>query len=180
MNKLLIAAALLIIISCTSAEKKDKQPADSTANANTVTNTTIPQTQTSSDSVEVPPFDIQLQLSDKAEKTLRQKKETVIVMAYFLGIPKDTTSKEYMESGEKGLGSRSIELTTGRTAKFSGVKVAKKDIEQLKDPDYDVLVNIYSGRRSSENNLLDCEIIEDAISKVKGKTHVLKGKMIGE
>lgn len=179
-NFIIAAAGILLFASCTSADKNKKQTTDSTIKTTDTTSKTNTSNIATGDSVEVPSFEIQLQLSDKAEKTLRQKKETVIVMAYFLGIPKDTTSKEYMESGEKSLGSKSIELTTERTAKFTGVKVAKKDVALLTDPDYRVLINIYSGRKSSENNLLDCEILEDSISKVKNKAHVLKGKLIGE
>ena len=167
--------------SCTSADKDKKQTPDTTvANTTTTTSTTNTSNVVTSDSIEVPPFGIQVQLSDKAERTIQKRKETIIVMAFFMGTPKDTTSKEYLESGEKSLGSKAIELKDERTAKFAGIKMAKKDVGLLTDSDYRVLINIYSGRKSSENNLLDCDILEDPISKVKNKTHVLKGKLIGE
>ena len=68
------------------------------------------------DSAEIPSFEIQVDLSEKAEKKLKNKKESIIVAAYFSGIPKDTT--KYMEDGEYAVGTHNIELTVSRTAKF--------------------------------------------------------------
>jgi hypothetical protein len=43
-----------------------------------------------------------------------------------------------------------------------------------------VTVNVFSGRRSTKVNLLDCDIAEDSVSAVGGKRFVIKGKLIGE
>jgi hypothetical protein len=43
-----------------------------------------------------------------------------------------------------------------------------------------VLVNVFSGRKSVENNLLDCGIVEDQISIVQNKRHVVECTLIGD
>lgn len=130
------------------------------------------------DSAEIPSFEIEIQLSEKAGKLLEQKKESVIVTAYFSGTPKDST--KYMEDGEYAVGTHSIELTDSRTAKFTGVKVSKEMYESLSDKDIQILINVYSGRRSSKMNLLECDILAKPISEARGQKFILKGKLIGE
>jgi len=74
------------------------------------------------DSVLLPEFDIELKLSDSAEKKLKLEQESVIVQAYFSGVPKDKTMKEYIEWGEISIGSFRVELFEERIAIFENVK----------------------------------------------------------
>lgn len=104
----------------------------------------------------------------------------MLVTAWFSGMPKDTTSKEFREWGEMFIRSFSIELDTGRIARFEGVKFSRAIYDSLADRDIKVLVNVYSGRRSSPDNLLDGEIVSEKISTVKGKTMRLAAKLISE
>jgi hypothetical protein len=134
----------------------------------------------SKDSVMLPAFNIVLQLSKAAEEKLASMKETVIVDADLSGIPKDTTLEAYRETGEFAIGNYRVELSSDRTARFDHLAVSKADFEKLADPDVEVLVNIYSGRRSSPNNILDCEFLQKNISAIRGQQIVLKGKLIGE
>ncbi len=130
------------------------------------------------DSAVIPSFEIEVKLSEKAEKELKSKKESVIVAAYFSGTPKDST--KYMEDGEYAVGQHHIELTDSRIAKFSGIKISKAMYESLSSPDIQMLINVYSGRRSSKLNLLDCGIVQKSISEFKDQKFVLTGKLIGE
>lgn len=172
----------MLFISCSSpAKEKDA-----------IKNDTIPVVKTADkkpaavsdyfkvvgDSAAIPSFEIQVELSEKAEKKLKEKKESIIVAAYFSGIPKDTT--KYMEDGEYAVGTHTMELTDSRTAKFEKIKISKQVYETLADKDIQVLINIYSGRRSSKMNLLNCDILQKPISQVKDQKFVLKGKLIGE
>jgi hypothetical protein len=184
--KIFIAAVLLLPVfySCNNQEanKKIKTNADS--------NKTVSKTDTTfspgnyfkfvNDSVVLPAFEIDLQLSAKAEQKLKSAKETIIVKAYFSGVPKDTTSKAYKKWGEMGMMDPEIELSGSRIAKFENIKFSKKLYDSIADKNIRLLINIYSGRRSSENNLLDCDILEDSVSGIANKKFVLKGKLIGE
>lgn len=130
------------------------------------------------DSAEIPSFDIIVQLDDKAEKKIASKNESVIVAAYFSGIPKDST--KYEDDGSYPVAGQRIELTKSRKAHFSGIKISRAMYASLADKDIEVLINIFSGRRSSEYNLLDCEILQKPISEVRGQEFVLKGKLISD
>ena len=60
------------------------------------------------------------------------------------------------------------------------IKCSKAKYDSLADKDIRVLVNIYSGRRSTADNLLDCAILSQKMSVVKGRTIPLTGKLISE
>ena len=132
------------------------------------------------DSVIIPGFIINLHLSDAAERKLKQDRESVIVQAYFSGEPKDTTSEDYLENGELNVGSYRIELLNNRTARFNDVEIAKTSYDALKDKNFEVLINVFSGRHSSDLNILDCDILQNKILSVAGKKSTLNGKLIGE
>jgi hypothetical protein len=132
------------------------------------------------DSVLVPAFAVEAKLSSPADSKLQEARETLIVTAWFSGIPKDTSSKEFREWGEIFIKSHSIELDTGHIARFEGMKFPKALYDSLAGKDIRVLVNIYSGRRSTPDNLLDCEILSEKMSVVKGRTMQLSGKLISE
>jgi hypothetical protein len=132
------------------------------------------------DSVEIPPFEIEVSLSPKAEEKLKEGKETVIVVAYFTGKPKDTTLSEYKDNGEILVTSRKIELAELRKAKFEGIKFSKGLYDSLSSKDISLLINVFSGRRSTDNNLLSCGIIEQQMSKLKGTSYTIKGRLIEE
>jgi hypothetical protein len=130
------------------------------------------------DSVLIPPFEIDVSLSTKAEQKLKKDKETIIVKAYFSGIPKDTTIEEYKKTGSLSLASAEKELFAGRTAGFAGIKFSKALYDSLGDKNITLLINIYSGRRASKDNLLNCDILEDKMSNLKGRKFTIKGKLI--
>ena len=71
-----------------------------------------------------------------------------------------------------------VELLDRRVAGFTNVRIAKEKYEQLVDKDFQVLINVFTGRRSFTGNLLNCDILKEGIESVKGKRHILKGKLI--
>ena len=152
-------------------------------------NTTKPETAITTDagylimegdSVRIPSFEIALDLSPEAEVKLKADKETVIVSAMFSGKPKDTTSDEYQFMGEISIQNYNVELTDQRIARFENVRFHSSVLNKLADKDISFLINVYSGRRSTENNILDCEFLQDKMSVITGKRIVLKGKLISE
>jgi len=130
------------------------------------------------DSLIVPAFEIEVHLSQKAEAKLSKENETIIVSASFIGIPKDTTSTAFLESGETGIAGKDIEIRNGSIAKFENIKFSKSLYDSLSDKDIQLLINVFSGRHSSTDNLLDCGIIEDKLSKVQGKKFKIDCKLI--
>ena len=133
------------------------------------------------DSLVIPTFEIEVSNSSKAVKTLKNKKETVIVSAYFAGYPSDKNDRD--EEGVMAILNKRIELTgNNRIARFEGLKFSKKTYAKLArdDKDISVLINIFSGRKSSNDNLLSCGLLEMKASKFKDKRLVLGCQLIAE
>ena len=180
---------LFIIILFTSCSNTDKESNNELVKENLLQSETdlgneIPdrpmkdQFVIAGDSVTIPEFEIEIKLSENAEKKLKSEKESVIVQAYFSGRPKDTTLTEYIKQGEINIGASKIELFDKRIARFKNVKISKDEFELLSDKNFEVLINVFSGRRTSPDNLLDMELLQDGIDSIKAKRHVLKGKLI--
>jgi hypothetical protein len=135
------------------------------------------------DSIEIPEFEVSIDLSDNAEQKLASDHESIIVMAFFTGIPLDkipAKHKDKLDADELFLRSYSVELTDKRTAIFKGIKFHKELYSLLADTDIDLLINVYSGRRAGPYNILSCDILQDKMSNVAGKTFTLTGKLINE
>ena len=132
----------------------------------------------SGDSITIPEFEIEVDLTDEAEAVLERSNESIIVQAYITGIPREGAKIEATEMGEVYLADPNIELVDSRVARFQQVNIAKQSFESLADEDFQVLINIFSGRRSSDVNVIDCDILQAPISVVRGQRHTLAGKLI--
>ena len=130
------------------------------------------------DSLIIPSFEIEVNLSPKAKAKLSRDKETIIVSASFMGVPKDTTSEAFLQSGEMGIAGKDIELRNDNIAHFENIKFTKALYDSLSDKDIQLLINVFSGRRSSTDNLLSCGIIQEKMSKIKGKKFTIDCKLI--
>ena len=137
------------------------------------------------DLVEIPFFEIQVELSEKAERKLKQDKESVIVTAYFTSkldkidkIP--GKYKDRLVFDEMKILTHAVELTDTRLAKFENLEFPKELYDLLDDKDIDVLINVVSGRSSTKGNILDCAILSGHISKIEGGKYTLNGGLIGE
>jgi hypothetical protein len=139
------------------------------------------QVQSASAAPEFPGFSVSVTLSDKARKTLTDRKETIIAAAYFTGSPKPGTPRKYISDvGEVELGQADIEVVPGEIAKFGTVNLKKDALNQIDKSGPQILINVFSGRKSSKDNLLDCGIYEDALEPIQGKTIPIACKLIGE
>ncbi len=134
------------------------------------------------DSVSIPSFDIVLEVDEKAKEKLKKEKESILILAYFSGKPKEESAKEYPEFaqvGEISLAKSSLEVSSGYTAKIENIKFSKAIYEDLADKDINLLVNVVSARKSSNENYLDCGIIQGKMSAIMGKSFTIKCKLIG-
>ncbi len=113
--------------------------------------------------------------------TLVAGKETVIVVGYLSGSPIPGTPKKYIDHiGEIDMGEVKREVAPGATAKFEQVKLNQPMIKWLNSQGPQLLINVYSGRKSSPNNLLDCGIYEGSLTAIEGQTIPIACKLIGE
>lgn len=135
----------------------------------------------SSDAAQFEGFNVTVALSDKARKRLADGKETIVVAAYLNGNPKPGALKQYIsETGEIDLGEEQTEIVPGADASFGEIKLKKDALEQTDDQGPLLLVNVYSGRKSSPDNLLDCGINQGPLRAVQHTSISISCKLIGE
>ena len=130
------------------------------------------------DSLVVPPFEIEISLSPKAKERIVDSNETIIVDISLEGTPKDSSKVHLEEDGSFYVGSSTKEISYGQIARFDHLKFPKKIYDQLADKDVDLSVNVYSGRKSSPNNLLNVDFLSEKISNIINRHFTLKGKLI--
>jgi hypothetical protein len=128
----------------------------------------------------IPSFEVEIVLSEKAKERMLNPKESIIVFAEFAGEPKDTISEGLNEAGQLMLRSVKMEIYSPLIVKFENIFIPKKMYDRLLNKDFDVSIQIWTGRRTSEYNLLFGELIFGQISKIKGIRQKLNAKLIKE
>jgi hypothetical protein len=128
-----------------------------------------------------PEFSVSVRLSDAAKKKLIDSKETIIVAGYFTGHPKQGTERRYLDikSGQVDLGDVEAEIHPGETATFNDLKLKSDALARI-DSGPSILINVYSGRKSSKDNLLDCEVYDGGFESIHGRTIDIPCQLIGE
>jgi hypothetical protein len=129
----------------------------------------------------VPGFTVTVTYSQKAMATLAAGKETVIVVGYLYGFPIQGTPKQDVDHvGQISMGEVKKEIAPGATATFDHVKLNQPMMKWMDSQGPQLLINVYSGRKSSPNNLLDCGIYEGPLKAVQGQSIPISCKLIGE
>ncbi len=111
-------------------------------------------------------FVVDVSLSKKAATLLRERKERIVVAAIYEGFPVAAKVNMAGDEGMIGLGTEEIELagSAGR-AQVTGRKLIRARLSWVKT--LMVLINVYSARRSSPDNLLACDVFEDTLAKAQ-------------
>jgi|WetSurMetagenome_2_1015567.scaffolds.fasta_scaffold35028_2 hypothetical protein len=171
-----------ILIACTSNPKekenihKDGLPQKKIEIQNNSNNISIDN----ADSVLIPSFEIEIVLSEMAKERLLNPKESIIAFAEFAGEPKDTISEGLNESGQLMLKTAMIEFYSPWKVKIENIFIQRKMYDRLLNKDFEVSVQIWTGRKTSEYNLLSGDLIYGPISKIKGTRQKLNAKLIKE
>ncbi|MBS1510319.1 MAG: hypothetical protein JST86_05720 [Bacteroidetes bacterium] len=130
------------------------------------------------DSVRVQPFVIDVDLSPKAKQRITQANETIIVAVFCEGIPKESVHAKLQEDGSFYVASQKKEIRFGETATFDHLLFPRSIYEQLAIKNIDVTVNVFTGRKSSPDNLLYCDGWFGKANEIVNKKILLKGKLI--
>ncbi len=109
------------------------------------------------------PFSVRVILSPEAAREMARRHETLIVSASYYGWPADGRELPVDDVGQVPLGRAQHELSKPSTTRFIGTAFKSADAGGLKGLPR-VNINVYSGRHSSSDNLLDCDIFEDDIA----------------
>ncbi len=111
-------------------------------------------------------FAVEIVLSPKAAARLRATHEGITADARYYGNPSAAAVRHADEVGQIDLGNERHRLP-GRTgpARFSGAKVAVDRLDWI-EGGVKVNVNLYSSRRSSQDNILACDFIDASLAAV--------------
>jgi len=140
-----------------------------------------PSPKPASPAATVPGFTVTVTYSQKSMAKLVAGKETVIVVGYLYGFPIQGTPKQDVDhEGQIDMGQVKREIAPGATATFDHVKLNQPMMKWMDSQGPQLLINVYSGRKSSPDNLLDCGIYEGALSAVQGQSIPISCKLIGE
>ena len=129
-----------------------------------------------------PGYSVVVSLSPKAAARLAHPKETVKVWAEYYGDANDKGSRlKIAVEGQINLSpDRTIEIPGAGVATFPGPKYDKNLMVDIEGGTPQVLINVISGRHSSPDNLLDCDIFQDAITVAAKAPIQIHCKLIGE
>ena len=128
-------------------------------------------------------YEIQLTYSPQALATLKSIGESVIISTMYEGEPK----QQFAHEGSEDNGLISLYFADHIVSpddwgkRIEADAIPKERLSWLKNPDYDVLINIYTARKAHENNLVTCDpLISGKISTIKSKRYTVLCKLIGE
>ncbi|TPE63919.1 hypothetical protein FJQ54_03500 [Sandaracinobacter neustonicus] len=125
-------------------------------------------------------FDLKTVLSKRAAAELGRRKEGVIVSASYYGDPLPSAQRHANEVGQIDLGRETMTLRgLGGPIHVSGANVETKRLGWLKGPPM-VNVNVFTARRSSQNNLINCDFIDGEVARVAAQPITLHCALIGE
>ena len=129
----------------------------------------------------VPHFRVRVSLSPAATKRLSSTSETIIVSAsyYYYGWPVNAAAPGLNQVGQIDLGREQHELSRPGMAQFTGTSFHASAPGVLNGPPK-VNINVYSGRKSSPDNLLDCDIFQDKIVLANKAPIKIHCKLINE
>jgi hypothetical protein len=180
MNGLGCVLALAVLFSATACQR---ERAAGTSHA-AFTSATPPTHASASNA-----FTVDITLSPLARERLASRHESIIVRAEYFGDP----SAKALQQRVPGSGNpwftlhqaqvelEGTQLEGTPTARFPAVVLDPEKLAWTDAPDApQVNVNVYSGRRTSPDNLLDCGMFQDAL-EVASRTPVrLSCALIGE
>jgi hypothetical protein len=127
-----------------------------------------------------PGFSVTVSLSPKAAARLAHPKETIMISADFYGDANAKGQRMQNDGGQIVLSpSQKDEIPGAGVAKFHGPRYDKTRLAYV-DDGLQVLINVFSGRHSSPDNLLDCDFFQDKIAVAARTTIPIHCKLIGE
>ena len=128
-----------------------------------------------------PDFAVQVSLSPKAAARLAKPRETIVISADFYGDANAKGRRRENEIGQIVLArTQKDEIAGAGVARFHGPRYDKTLLGDVDANGLQVLINVFSGRHSSPDNLLDCDLFQDKVS-IAAKTAIpIHCKLIGE
>lgn len=124
-------------------------------------------------------FDVSIVLTDKAAAALQTRRERMVLMVEYYGWPKPEARRHADRVGRIDFGpSRMIGVPgASGTYRVPGERLPPERLAWVDGP-VSVNVNVISARRSSPDNLLDCDFIDMPLAEAAGRRHGLRCGLI--
>lgn len=180
MMKVLCAAisVLLVLAACNAGDVRQPAPDGMPATMTTTAASAAPVTP-AADAVH-PAFNVDVKLTPAAASKLTSTNETIIVAADYSGIPAGIGGSPADPNGTVQLGRETVEMFGAGRAVFSTANADPTRRHLIEKGEVRLLINVYSGRRSSEDNVIDCGIFDDLLTLATQKTIEINCSLIGE
>jgi hypothetical protein len=121
---------------------------------------------------------IDLSFSDKALAELTARGEGVVIATYWMGDPVPGATIKTNEIGTVFLMSEDLTLHPGPVRLVVGSNLSMGPMDQVTVPYMNV--NVFSARWTDEDNLLDCDFLDDTVAKLAAAPQAINCKLIGE
>jgi len=120
---------------------------------------------------------IKVHFDEASAKALVKAGERVMLSGYFYGEPAPNATMQADEADQIYLSGEDFTIWPKDQTVTFGQSLKAAPVDQVVEPYLNV--NIYSARFTSEDNLLDCEIVDDSVKVLEKTEHVLNCKLIG-
>ncbi len=119
---------------------------------------------------DVPQVTVAIRFDPAAAQALAARGERVVVSGYFYGEPAPGATEAPDEMGLINLGNEEFTIRPQDAQLTLGASLSNATLEQVVEPMLNV--NVFSARWTHEDNLLDCGLVDDAVSKLSGPQEV--------
>jgi hypothetical protein len=183
MTRLMICAAAAALALCGCKAK------DAAADSAVAATSAAPASAATPDVPAAPPttqksgFDVAISLSPKAAAKLAAMHESIAISADYYGEATDEAIKRHLDNhqGEVNLGAgeeRHEIPGTGGTSHFVPPPGDPEKLKYVTGGKMKVLINVFTARHVSEDNLLDCGLFEDTVELAERDTIKISCKLI--
>jgi hypothetical protein len=138
-----------------------------------------------SESIDIPYFEIELKLNEQAEYKLFTDNESIVIAIWFEKYIDAETDinilpKKYVDRHLCSflLLFHEVEVTTERIIKIDNLTIPKKRYNLLEDKEIYVTINVYSGRKASNLNILNVSAFIKPLNELNEQRITLTGGLI--
>lgn len=172
--------ALLALAACGQAGVAEAPATPATRSQPAMALSRIPEAPPASAAPMIRPyaFELRISLSDAAATKLLPAKEGIVAVINYVGDPTSGAGDRFVdELGFIDLGQMEVDVT-GKSRVVIDGRALKTDMLKYLQGEPRVIVNIASGRRVFEDNLLDCGSFEDDLKVAIAKPVVLHCELL--
>ncbi len=120
----------------------------------------------------VPEFKIRVSLSEAAVQKLRDAGETIRGVVYFYGDGTPLPNVKTAPHRDVILGSYEFELREPGELRVSDAVISQEAYGRLSDTNYHFFINVYSGRRAFQDNVLNGGYADGRLGDLDSKTPI--------